>query len=250
MITHHNLLLSVAPWWDRPDSGLRQADMDWFVKLTRDGVYPEGSNLAPIIGTETHHHSDDDEPEEVQVAVKPADNSSGRLIPWGQRIIKIGGREFLDSILWVEDVLKLSADALIPCMMFESKLDPKARNPVSTASGLIQFMESTAKRLGTTIQAIRSMDALSQMNYVYKYFRGFGSDLSKWDYADCYMAILWPAGVGKPMDYRLWARGSTQYGVNSGLDKNKDGQVTKAECAQKIQALLSQGMLPENVLKI
>jgi len=37
---------------------------------------------------------------------------------------------------------------------FESGGNPQARNPVSGATGLIQFMPSTAQRLGTSTAAI------------------------------------------------------------------------------------------------
>jgi len=36
------------------------------------------------------------------------------------------------------------------------------------ATGLIQFMPDTAKRLGTSTEALRKMGAINQLDYVFK----------------------------------------------------------------------------------
>jgi hypothetical protein len=48
--------------------------------------------------------------------------------------------------------------------------------------------------------------------------------------------------VGKPEAKVLFASPSKAYQQNSGLDVNKDGQVTKGEAAAKVQAMLSKGL--------
>ena len=60
------------------------------------------------------------------------------------------------------------------------------------------------------------------------------------------MAILWPAAVGKDNAYVLFSKPSKAYEQNMGLDSNKDGNVTKDEAAQKVQAKLEKGRKPEN----
>lgn len=172
-----------------------------------------------------------------------------RAIPWGKQCQALHP-DFIDGLLWIESQINLKPEELIPCMKFESNLNPKARNPQSSASGLIQFMAATATNLGTTIEAIREMDAMGQLSWVYKYFRNQRADWTGLTAADVYMAILWPKALGKPDSYKVWTAGSDAYAVNKGLDLNKDGMVTKAEAAYKVLQLQKQGFEPGNVLNI
>jgi hypothetical protein len=70
---------------------------------------------------------------------------------------------------------------------------------------------------------------------------------------DVYMAILWPAAIGKPLSFVLFDKNDAahpkRYIQNAGLDFNKDGLITKAEAANKIQRKLSEGLLPGNASK-
>ncbi len=62
---------------------------------------------------------------------------------------------------------------------------------------------------------------------------------------DVYMAILWPAAVGKPESHALFAQGQApvkRYLQNRGLDLNKDGLVTRAEAGAKVQKMLEKGL--------
>jgi len=168
-------------------------------------------------------------------------------IPWGRYAIDKHGKQFVEGVLWIQEEIGLRAEYLMPCMYFESKIDPKARNPYSSASGLIQFMSFTAKNLGTSIEHIRSLNAHSQLTWVFKYFKDFhdrGHDLSKWDLADTYMAILWPEGIGKPDDYAIFTEGKgNAYAVNKGLDADRDGFVTKAEAARRVRQDAEDGLI-------
>ena len=171
----------------------------------------------------------------------PSPTTSPRQIAWGAKV----SPEFKASVLWIEEALGIRADWLMAVMAFESGLNPKARNPQSSASGLIQFMRATAVNLGTTIEAIREMDAIDQLNLVYKYFRPYKGKVK--DLADCYMVVLWPAAVGKPLEHPIFVKGDSAYAVNVGLDKNRDQQVTKAEAAAKVAAKLQEGLEPGNI---
>lgn len=170
-----------------------------------------------------------------------------RPIPWGQQCKELHP-DFIEGLLWIESKIALTPEVLIPCMKFESNINPKARNPQSSASGLIQFMSGTAKNLGTTIENIRGMDAMGQLSYVYKYFANQREDWSGMTVADVYMAILWPMAIGKPDDYVLWSSSNGAYTVNRGLDWNKDGKITKAEATKRIYELEKQGYQDGNVL--
>lgn len=157
---------------------------------------------------------------------------SKRKILWGDKV----SPTFRERVLWIEQDLGLNADNLMACMAFETgqKFAADVRNLAgSSGTGLIQFMAYTATKLGTSTAALAKMTAEDQLNYVWKYFRQFGEDLSAWSLEDTYMAILYPAAIGKPLSWTFpWDRSGLAYRQNRGLDKNKDGKVTKAEaCA-------------------
>lgn len=155
--------------------------------------------------------------------------------------------DFVASVQWIADELQMPEDGvnmLMACMAWESgrTFSPSVKNAAgSGATGLIQFMPATAVALGTTTKALAKMTAVQQLNYVYKYFAGYKGRLK--NLGDVYMAILWPAGVGKSDDYILWNQDTkpTTYRQNSGLDVNKDGRITRAECLVKIVQLYEEG---------
>lgn len=169
-----------------------------------------------------------------------------RKIAWGAHV----SPTFRERVWWIADTLGLDPDDLMSCMAWESgeTFSSSIKNAAgSGATGLIQFMPSTARGLGTTTAALAKMSAEDQLNYVYKYFRPYAGRLH--NLGDIYMAILWPKGVGRPDSYVLWERGSspTTFRQNAGLDVNKDGAVTRAECLKKVKEKLAKGLLPSNI---
>jgi hypothetical protein len=112
----------------------------------------------------------------------------------------------------------------------------------SSGTGLIQFMASTAKGMGTTTAALASMSALEQLDWVEKYFQPYKGRMKTLE--DLYMAILWPAAVGKEPGYVLFRDGTLAYTQNDGLDENKNGQITKQEAAAKVRETLNAGLQP------
>lgn len=168
-------------------------------------------------------------------------------LPWGKKV----SQQFKTTVIAIAHSLKMpaaGADWLMGCMAWESgeTFSPSIKNMAgSGATGLIQFMPSTAVSLGTTVDKLASMTAEAQLEYVYAYFKPFAGRLN--NLGDVYMAILWPAGVGKPDDYVLWSKEArpTTYRQNAGLDVNKDGVITRAECIAKVQAKLDKGYQPE-----
>jgi hypothetical protein len=178
------------------------------------------------------------------LAAEPAEDQVGPKLVWGAKV----SADFRASVRWIEKELGLNANYLMACMAFETGVtfSPSKRNPASSASGLIQFMRATAIGLGTTVEALRQMTAVRQLAYVYKYFKAFGKDLSGWDLADTYMAILLPSMIGKPLDAPMnWSSGA--YQVNKGLDADRSGVVTKREAYEKVRAMFVLGSQPENM---
>lgn len=129
--------------------------------------------------------------------------------------------------------LGIDPNHLIAIMKQESGLNPKAVNKSSHATGLIQFMPRTAKGLGTSVQALYNMSATEQMPWVEKYFRanhikpGMGL-------GDLYMAVFYPAAVGKSNNHVIGKSGGAVYNQNRGLDRNKDGVITVSDVKQSV----------------
>lgn len=176
-----------------------------------------------------------------EVVSQPEPNAR-REIAWGAKVSPV----FKERLLWIADTLGVNPDYLMACIAWESgeSFSPKKKNMAgSGATGLIQFMPSTAKALGTTTAALAQMTAEDQLNYVYKYFAPFNGRLK--NLGDVYMAILWPRGVGKPDSYVVFD-GGIAYRQNAGLDTNKDGDVTRGECLGKVKDKLAKGLTAAN----
>lgn len=99
--------------------------------------------------------------------------------------------------------LKTDPNFLGAVMSRESGFRPEVVNPNGGATGLIQFMPATAKRLGTTTLALRMMSAEEQLPFVEAYYRPFTGRLHS--PTDAYMATFLPAFIGKPDDFVLAA---------------------------------------------
>ncbi len=136
-------------------------------------------------------------------------------------------------ILEVENVssrLGINPNWLMAVMFKESRLNHRAVNPTSGATGLIQFMPSTAGGLGTTITLLREMSNVEQLYWVHKYLKPYAYKFKS--YTDVYLAVFFPAAIGKPQDYVLQTS-SLSAGLianqNKALDTNNNNQLTVAE---------------------
>lgn len=138
------------------------------------------------------------------------------------------------------------AHCAMGCMGFESAgtFDPAKQNMAGAqAYGLIQFMAPAAADLGTTVDALKKMSQLDQLQYVFKYFemrmRAFGK-FKRLD--DFYLSIFYPKGIGFAPNEKIFVRGTKGYTQNNGLDLNKDGVITIGEISDKIYASYFEGM--------
>jgi peptidoglycan hydrolase-like protein with peptidoglycan-binding domain len=139
----------------------------------------------------------------------------------------------------IADALGVSSKDLVAIMKQESGVNPAAVNKLSGATGLIQFMPDTARRLGTNVEELRTMSAVEQLDYVYKYFRMVGVKPGM-GLGDLYMAVFMPKYVGADDSTVLGKEGASGfsgkvYAQNKGLDKNKDGSITVADVKSSVQ---------------
>lgn len=98
----------------------------------------------------------------------------------------------------VASTIGVPANALMKVMNMESGLNPEAVNAKTKATGLIQFMPKTAERLGTSVNDLKSMSALEQLDYVEKYYQPYKGKVR--NYVDLYMVTFFPAALGKSDD--------------------------------------------------
>lgn len=154
---------------------------------------------------------------------------------------------FKAKVMAVAEDLQFDPNFLMAAMAFETgeTFSPAIKNAAgSGATGLIQFMPATAKRLGTTTDELAKMSAIDQLDYVKKYFSPYRGKLKT--VADVYMAILWPKAVGQPDDFVLFHKEQGKvYDQNKGLDVDRDGKITKQEAAEKVQKKLEKGSKAE-----
>lgn len=165
-------------------------------------------------------------------------------------------KEFLDMVKDYcnrRDLYEGAASGLMACMHFESggTYDPSIRNfGGSNFYGLIQFGKAAASDLGFTLDQIRKMGQLEQLEKaVFPYFDMWnrrGKKVTQLE--DFYLSILYPAAVGKKADTEIFVEGTVAYRQNSGLDVNKDGLVTVGEISKVIYDTYYSGMDPRNRL--
>lgn len=131
--------------------------------------------------------------------------------------------------------LEMSPHDLLQIMRFETggTLDPKAKNPHSDATGLIQFLPTTAIAMGTSVEDLSKMSQEQQLEYVEKYLAPYKGKLG--NLQDAYMAVLSPGFIGKSPETVMFKKGTTAYEQNKGLDKGNKGYVTVADATAAVQ---------------
>jgi hypothetical protein len=170
--------------------------------------------------------------------VTPPAPQPRRKIAWGAKVSEV----FRDRVWWIADTLGFDPDWIMSIIAWETgrTFSASVKNAAgSGATGLIQFMPTTAVQLGTTVAQLAAMKAEDQLNYVYKYFSGWAGKVHS--LSDLYMCVLWPKAVGQPDNYVLFEGGTIAYRQNAGLDTNRDTHITKAEVSGKLYAMQAEG---------
>lgn len=145
--------------------------------------------------------------------------------------------EVVNKIKEISERLHCNPHDLMAVINAESGFNPQARNKRSGATGLIQFMPRTAEALGTSTEELAEMSALDQLEYVEKYLQTIKKSVFKKDHnltgAELYALIYLPKNAAKE---EIAHQGTAYYRLNSGLDKDKDGIISKSDLAQVIQS--------------
>ena len=148
---------------------------------------------------------------------------------------------FLNEVAKVGNRLGINPTDLLAAISFETigSFNPSIKNPNGSATGLIQFLESTAEGLGTSTKDLAGMSRVEQMAYVEQYLKPYKGRMK--NLGDVYMAIHWPAAIGKANDYVMYESGSDEYASNQNLDVNGDGTVTRGETLTRLDSVFKGG---------
>ena len=197
-------------------------------QVIRPEARPEG--VEPIVEEQTTEISS------LRPRARPTEPEEDRVLPLFVPEDVRQDKGFMSSVERVSGNLDISQEDLLRAMHFETggTFSTSIKNPTGSATGLIQFIESTAKSLGTSTAALAKMSREEQMEYVEKYLSPYKGRMK--DFGDIYMAIHLPVAVGKSDDYVIYDNESLRtkaYKQNRGLDTNNDGKVTKGEAVAR-----------------
>lgn len=171
--------------------------------------------------------------------------------------------EFERKVRNICGLLGINPNWLMMIMYLESGLNAQAVNkqpgdssdPYTRASkratGLTQFMPSTARGMGTTTQQLYQMSAIDQLDYVYKFFKSKAGKIKS--YYDLYLFNFFPIAIGKPDDWVFQTAGTSASIIakqNPGMDINKDGQITVGEAKQRMKAGIPAAYLTQIITEI
>lgn len=141
--------------------------------------------------------------------------------------------EYISAVLWGASELGVNPLELHALIGFETAYTYRTdiKSSVSSATGYIQFLESTARGLGTTTKDLAAMSPEEQMAFVVKYLRRWGIGAGS-TVGDMYMAIFAPAHINKPDNYVVYSGEAAA--KNPALDLDGDGEITKYEILSKV----------------
>lgn len=154
------------------------------------------------------------------------------------------GAGFSKKVETVAANVNCNPNDLLAMMQSESGINAHAQNP-SGAYGIIQFMPQTIANLGYTRSQLESMNEMQQLDVAEKYLidakrtGGFSRDAAI-DTGTLYALCFLP-GVSKN-ETLCSSSGSLSwaYNSNSGLDKDKDGKITKTDLAKHLNEKFSE----------
>jgi hypothetical protein len=153
----------------------------------------------------------------------------------------------------ISDKLNIKPDWLMLVFYIETNahkhkaINHRARNAITGAAGLIQFMPATAKRLGTSTEALRNMTNVEQLDYVERYMLNHAKRIHS--LSDCYLAVFFPLAIGKGNDWIIEMAGVGAGKIaacNPVFDLNKDNKISVGEIKRKIRMFLPEDYKDEN----
>jgi hypothetical protein len=229
-----NALKKEAPEWKKYSEDFLDK-MAWMQDVTTENLGPNLWHMHPIVFLGSFTKRD--------------------KIIWMKKFTEkfgvIKADAFRSKLLEVSNELSIDPNYIMACIALETgkTFRTDIKNPGSSATGLIQFMDDTAKDLGTSTRQLRAMDHVEQMEYVKKYFKmqanNVGVPTEQWTLEDVYYSIFRPKTILLgPNDIVYQRSDGDYYSKNLYHDRNSDGKITKNEIAENIRVNYKLG-IPE-----
>ena len=154
--------------------------------------------------------------------------------------------EFYEKLISISKEIECDPNDLMAVINLETAgtFRASAKNPNSNATGLIQFMPSTAKGLGTTVEKLAKMSEVEQLDYVKIYLldRKKESKIKgSVDATTLYCFVFYPKAANQKNSYEIANNRSNNtkiYNWNKGLDYNKDKSLTRGDLAQRVKEFM------------
>lgn len=170
--------------------------------------------------------------------------------------------EFYNKIIKISKDIKCDPNDLMGIINLETRgtFSPSEKNPISGATGLIQFLpdvtkeeikngipQDMVKRVGKRISELEKMSAEEQLDYVEKYLKSHIKEKKikdKIDGATLYSIVFWPKAANKDDSYIIAKQGSRVYEQNPLLDKDKNPKsenntITKRDLGERLKEFIA-----------
>lgn len=156
--------------------------------------------------------------------------------------------EFANKVIEIGTKLQIDPEYLMTVIKFETggTFSSKIENAAgSWATWLIQFMPETAKWLGTTVEKLKKLTTIEQLEYVQKYLEIYNKPVWRLNsLGKLYMAIFMPSKIDtigiddSSVVFKKWEMWYTQ---NKWFDTNKDGRMAVEEITGMLQGKYKEG---------
>lgn len=183
-----------------------------------------------------------DEKEEVVEAQREVTPDAKTLTQkWNKKLPKASNitEEFCQKVIDISKEIGCSHDDLMAVMNLETggTFSPSIQNRGGhNYWGLIQFGESAAQDVGKTLNELKAMSAIEQLDYVKKYLikqKQNRKITGEVDTKTLYCLIFYPAAAKADDSYIIAKKGSSEsggrYTANRGLDRDASGTITRGE---------------------
>lgn len=136
--------------------------------------------------------------------------------------------KFEEKVRQISSKLNIPPEWLMAVMHAESRFDASATNKKGGGTaGLIQFTPQTAQKMGITLEQLRNMNHLQQLDFIYQYLNEVQQKNHPFNsLTELYIGVLYPDGLAEDYCFSLYQSNEDDYHFHSGLDEDKDGRIT------------------------
>ena len=237
---------SVAPAWSNLNYAMQDFTIPSFTSSNSSGDTFTSTNISR---EKQQKLENNDEIKKVSKSdVKISYNAQELKTKWNNsyKNTKHLTNDFFEKVVTISKELECDPNDLMAVINLETAGSFRAsvQNKKSRATGLIQFMPETAKDMNTSIDALKNMSEVEQLDYVKKYLqdrkkaKGIEGQI---DATTLYCFVFWPAAANKNDSYEIANnkdKNVKTYNWNKGLDYNKDKSLTRGDLAQRVKEFM------------